>query len=945
MSVDHVPIVGGTAPYPVGSLVTFRRRTWVVTGWDASLALLDLAPLTGSDAEVCRAYWPLARDHIHLAQAPAISAVQVGDFVSGALLRDAARIGLRQVAGPLRSMGQIAVRPRPYQLVPLLMALRLDPVRLLIADDVGVGKTVEAGLIAKELLERGTVRRVGVLCPPALCEQWAAELQRKFHIDATIVRSSTVRQLEDALPGRGQSLFAFYPHLVMSIDFVKSDRYREAFLAGCPDLVIVDEAHGAADAGGATSQHQRHGLVARVASNPQQHVLLLTATPHSGQSAAFASLMGLLDPAFEGALGADAPSDRRLREMLGRHVVQRRRADLRDWLGETTPFPERAMQEVPYQVTRAYEDLFQGVLAFTRELVNAPGMSHPQQRVRYWAALALLRIVMSSPQAALDALANRLKAPTDWSVDVMDAARRPQVLDVTEGDAARDELPLDVIGAGTEELGDGGDRQLRALSRQAQALLAAGADPKLEQAVNVVKRLVAEGVHPIIFCRFISTAHYVAARMRAAFDREPRGVTVDVVTGDMADEERFRRIAALMTASRHVLVATDCLSEGIDLQQGFDGVVHYDLPWNPNRLEQREGRVDRYGQRRPTVPTILLYGTNNPIDAAVLHVLIRKARTIYRTLGVTVPVPLDHDGIMETLLQQFFQASMAPQQLRFDWAERNETVTLHREWDRAAEREQVSRSRFAQHGIRPDEVEAVWQTTESLLGSPETVARFMERALQTWSVPVERNGVRLTLNARALNGYVSGLDGIVTVSADPRDPAGALVCDRTHPWVVGWARRVVGTALDPSERRRVARTGALLTPDVPRRTVVMVGRVRYRIQEGRTPDRYAEEVMVTGFQPGHPANWVVNAPEWRTLVDTTHPAANFDSVGERDEAVQWGLAILAQAPVDDLVAQRAQDLAITYQRLRASLRASPVRVQAHAPDWLGAYVLVPGGGY
>ena len=121
------------------------------------------------------------------------------------------RLGFRSSAGPFRSFGRIAVEPRPYQLVPLLMALKLDPVRLLIADDVGIGKTIEAGLIARELLDRGEVERLAVLCPPHLAEQWQAELRDKFHIDAELVLPSHRCAAWSATCGLGESLFERYP--------------------------------------------------------------------------------------------------------------------------------------------------------------------------------------------------------------------------------------------------------------------------------------------------------------------------------------------------------------------------------------------------------------------------------------------------------------------------------------------------------------------------------------------------------------------------------------------------------------------------------------------------------------------------------------------------------------------------------------------------------------
>src|SRR5213595_1529054 len=189
--------------YAVGSLVRARGREWVVLP-DSDDDLLVLRPLGGTEDEVTGIYLPL--ETVQSAQFDLPDPSRPGDFRSCRLLRDAVRLGFRSSAGPFRSFGSIAVEPRPYQLVPLLLALKLDPVRLLIADDVGIGKTIEACLVARELLDRGEVTRLAVLCPPHLAEQWQAELRDKFHIDAEVVLPSTVNRLERGC-AVGQSLF------------------------------------------------------------------------------------------------------------------------------------------------------------------------------------------------------------------------------------------------------------------------------------------------------------------------------------------------------------------------------------------------------------------------------------------------------------------------------------------------------------------------------------------------------------------------------------------------------------------------------------------------------------------------------------------------------------------------------------------------------------------
>ena len=229
--------------YTVGSLVRARGREWVVLP-ESSEDLVLVRPLGGAEDEVtgiCTALESIKPAHFGLPDPS-----KVGDYRSSRLLRDAVRLAFRSSAGPFRSFARIAVEPRPYQLVPLLMALRLEPVRLLIADDVGIGKTVEAALIARELMDRGEIRRLTVLCPPQLAEQWQAELRDKFNITAALVLASTASRLERAC-AVGQSLFDVYPHTVVSTDFIKSDRRRDEFLRSCPELVIVDEAHTCVD--------------------------------------------------------------------------------------------------------------------------------------------------------------------------------------------------------------------------------------------------------------------------------------------------------------------------------------------------------------------------------------------------------------------------------------------------------------------------------------------------------------------------------------------------------------------------------------------------------------------------------------------------------------------------------------------------------------------------
>src|SRR5712691_10255260 len=715
-----------------GTLIHARGREWVVLP-DSTDDLLMARPVGGLDEEVT-GILP-AVETVASATFRLPTAADLGDFAAGQLLRDAARLSTRAAAGPFRSFGRIAVEPRPYQLVPLMMALKLDPVRLLIADDVGIGKTIEAGVIARELLDRGEIRRLAVLCPPHLAEQWQRELAEKFHIEAELVLSSTIQRLERDLP-LGVSVFDRHRCTIVSTDFIKSSRRAEDFVLTCPECVIVDEAHGCTLAGGVgRGRQQRFDLLRRVAADTSRHLVLVTATPHSGNEEAFRSLLSLLDPDFANLpLDLERAEREGIRRRLARHLVQRRRADIRHYLETDTAFPERRDKEATYTFSQAYRALFDDILAFARDYVSAVNGGQRRRRVRYWSALALLRCVSSSPAAAAATLRNRA-AVDQADDDEVDEIGRRTVLD--QGDD--DTVALDFSpGSDTEAAAASTRRRLLEFARRAEAL-PAPSDLKLQGALRELQALLKDGFQPVVFCRFVDTADYVARQLR---DTLPARVRVEAVTGLLPPTEREARIAALAAEpGPYVLICTDCLSEGLNLQQHFNAVLHYDLAWNPTRHEQREGRVDRFGQEKREVRVVTYYGTDNPIDGVILDVLIRKHKSIKSDLGVTVAVPGSSEQIAEALFEGALfkeQTQAHPQQMTLGFLDDLEPTkqAIHAEWENARDREKASRSRFAQHTLSPDAVAAELQSVRAAIGRSEDVARFFGAVLHAATVPV-----------------------------------------------------------------------------------------------------------------------------------------------------------------------------------------------------------------
>lgn len=295
-------------------------------------------------------------------------------------------------------------------------------------------------------------------------------------------------------------------------------------------------------------------------------------------------------------------------------------------------------------------------MSYCRETVESgQGLRVQQQRVRHWAAIALLRCVLSSPEAAIAVLSEHARRKGFGeeilyeTQEEVDQVYRPQVLDPFGEEDVGDYAPSAPVEDAEAHLSDTERRRLSQFLKSAQRLKGPETDQKLAAVSQTVRDLLRKGYRPIVFCRFIPTAKYLESSLPQLLSAEFPALRVKGVTGEIGDEERRARVQELVKNPVRVLVATDCLSEGINLQDHFDAVVHYDLPWNPNRLEQREGRVDRFGQRRNTVKTVLLYGADNQVDLVVLDVLIRKAKTIRDRLGVSVPVPAQAEQVVQAV--------------------------------------------------------------------------------------------------------------------------------------------------------------------------------------------------------------------------------------------------------------------------------------------------------
>ncbi|WP_326611141.1 DEAD/DEAH box helicase [Streptomyces scopuliridis] len=963
-----------TLTYSAGSLVTARGREWVVLP-ESAADMLVLRPLGGSDDDIA-AVFP-AFEEVECAQFAPPSPADLGDQRAAGLLRSALRIGFRSGAGPFRSLAGIAVEPRAYQLVPLLMALRQKTVRMLISDDVGIGKTVEAGLIASELLAQGEAKGLAVLCSPALAEQWQEELRTKFGLDAELVLASTVSRLERGLD-LGQSLFDKYPHVIVSTDYIKSTRHRDDFVRHCPDLVIVDEAHTcvAADDTVSTQNQLRYELLRHVAQDTDRHLLLVTATPHSGKESGFRNLLGLVKPELA-SVDLDSDHGRRL---LAQHFVQRKRADVRqyltkedgltdDSLAEKTAFPsDRESKDEKYKLSPAYRALLDDAIAYASERVQAAGeQGRREARIAWWSAIALLRSLVSSPRAAAQTLSTRSAAAVAASAEEADKLAAPLTRDSADSDA------LEGLDAAPGAETDGAGAILAELAERATSLEGPDGDLKLAALVRHLKALLKDGYHPIVFCRYIPTAEYVAHHL----EKKLGGKTVvKAVTGTLSPQQRIARIEELATlagddpAARRVLVATDCLSEGVNLQHHFDAVVHYDLAWNPTRHDQREGRVDRYGQKRDKVRVITLYGIDNGIDGKVLEVLITKHRQIRKDLGISVSVPDEaSSGVTDAIVEWLLMRGQQPEQEGLFAVEALETLNakaaeLESDWSSAAEREKTSRSRFAQRAIHPEEVAREVAAIRDTLGRADEVSGFVRHSLAALEAHIVENGDGSGDFTAEVSGTSAGLRdalapvagaGVVesgrpipfrTTAAVARGEA-ALV--RTDPVVGALAAHVLNAALDTKTdgRRPARRCGVVTTDAVTVPTTLLLVRYRFHLTlPSRQGERkvVAEDARLLAFQ-GSPrkAVWLPEAQALDLL--PAEAAENTDDYfQERTMTRTLGQLSETKASMEEYGEKLAAELHESHRRVR---RASDeivrgLRVTAQQPaDILGVYVYLP----
>jgi superfamily II DNA or RNA helicase len=935
-----------------GKLVKTRGREWVILPSEDK-DLLRIKPLGGNEAEITSIYLPLSFENEELEEVIFNEPAQedIGDLQSAKLLYDALRLSFRDASGPFRSMAKYNFTPRAYQMVPMIMALKqTTPVRLFIADDVGIGKTIESLMIARELFDRREIKRFSVICLPHLCDQWALEINQKFGFEPVIIRTSTEAQLRRKVPA-SIPLLQYYPFTVVSIDFMKSAKRAPRFLETCPELVIVDEVHTCTHGQGKGRQ-LRHDLIKKLSENEKQHLILLSATPHSGKPEQFQSILSFLKPEFGTINLSEAQS--RDRKKVARHYVQRRRADIEKWIGsrgteETTPFPEREHFEVDFEHSDAYIAIQMAIVSMARKIATKKLEHKGRVRLNYWTALGLIRGVMSSPRMGISMLEKRAtKSLSDEEADDLEKMDNP----IIEDDFSKsDDSPSYLLS--NADINNHQWKELKSLSLQLQDIETKNLDNKVTKLIEIITKWLKEGFNPIIYCRYINTAKYVGEQLVKAFGRK-KGMGILTITSEDPDELRKEKVEKLGVFQKRILVATDCMSEGINLQELFTAIVHYDLPWNPNRLEQREGRVDRFGQNAPTIKTALLYAKNSPMDGIILKVLIKKAREIKKSIGISVPFPENNQSIIETITNAVLLSDTNPtvSSNQLSLFGNDPTIVAAEQkvgnsYKQIEKIEKATRSIFAQHAVKAQDVNEDLDEALRLVGDMENVEDFVKRAIQHLGGQIQSSGEGYIVFKTGLPPSLHHLFSEDRLQIMFKIPLidGFKYVARNHPLVDGLSQILIAESRLPDTKFGVSRASVIRTSQVETTTTVALFRVRNVIESVATKEQIvAEELHLWGYR-GEPDDG--DTLDEKVCMEMLNLKADGEVVEiERQEYFNDALSEILDVEElrNQLARKQANKLIEAHDRFRQAVK-SKRQYQVVEPilpmDIMGIYVFVP----
>jgi superfamily II DNA or RNA helicase len=625
-----------SSPPEPGQLVGVRQRRYVVaevqrailpenllvTGLQSAQHLVTLSSIEddalGEELQVIWELEPGVQIH-EKTELPEPSGFDSPDRLDAFL--DAVRWGaastadIRNIQSPFRS----GIDIEDYQLDPVVRGIQMPRVNLLIADDVGLGKTIEAGLVAQELILRQRVRRILIVCPSSLQIQWRDQMRDKFGLDFRIVDSTLMKELRRRR-GIHVNPWTHFPRLITSIDFLKRDRPIRLFREVLPgegesiyprrfDLLVVDEAHNIAPSGsGRYAIDSQRTAAIRLLAPHFEHKLFLTATPHNGYRESFSALLELLDgQRFARGVEPD-------RKQLQVVMVRRLKRELPPRWDGSLRFPERQLEAIPVDYSEAERRVHRALQEYTDLRRQAAVDDATELYATEFVLKLLKKRLFSSPAAFATTLEQHQKSlqsarrKTGVAKPSIGILRRQleQIEEEFSDDGVYEESTKDAI-VHSSQLFRAVTPAEAALLQEMQTWATAAVgqpDAKAKELLNWIKQTlqwdgewVAERV--IIFTEYRTTQKWLYDLLAAA--GLAGGDRLMTLYGGMDSQDREKVKAAFQAnpdqSPVRILLATDAASEGLDFQNYCARLIHYEIPWNPNRMEQRNGRIDRHGQK------------------------------------------------------------------------------------------------------------------------------------------------------------------------------------------------------------------------------------------------------------------------------------------------------------------------------------------------------------
>jgi superfamily II DNA or RNA helicase len=824
------------------------------------------------------------------------------------------------------------LRIEPYQLVPVLRAIRMSRVRLLLADGVGLGKTIQAGLVLTELIARRLAHRILIVTPAGpLLDQWKTEMSERFGLRLDVIDRARLEEIRRSTE-LGANPFDHIPLGLTSIDFLKQERVLDMLERASYDAVVIDEAHHCAEVGAAGDREDSlRRRLAEVLARRCDALLLLTATPHDGNDRSFASLCELLDPSLvdgRGVLRGD-----RYRP----HVVRRLKRHVVDPVTGAPRFKDRIVEPRPVTASPSKHPAF---VALQRALLDllAPELRRAFRARRYsdvLAFLALLKRSVSTVEACRDTLAvvaSRFHQSLTAGAEDQEA-RRERLRTLREYHrrlerfgtvGLEEERQQEILEA--EDLGQqlaeierqvrAGSRTLTRVSSVVEALDELGGlaeealdhDPKPEQLAEEIAaiRQTAPESNVLVYTEYTSSQRALVRALRRAGLGQ-----VLTMSGDDDDRTRGAITERFRTCDGVVLVSTDAAAEGLNLHARCHQLLHLELPFNPNRLEQRNGRIDRYGQtHNPVVRYLFLRGT---FEERILLRLIAKyerqrARLTFvpNTLGLTASSEETQGRLLRGLMEDdarlfheegtLFDFVSTPEEEGADEPTRELLEEIDRSL-RGFERAARSNAWLSESGLNAEATLAAEADQALLVGARAgmvDLARFVCDAVQLDGGEVRERSGATALEVRLPPAWCHGLDEVPGYDADSR--TARLTTDlevnrdehdrsvgylgRAHPLVRRALDRVRHLSFGGAAHAGLDPRVSAVEADVSEPTVLFTFLGRLSSRSGRELERVlAASVTATGVPTLHdtPAQWSPLADPARAIRTTEVWSQHFAS--------------------------------------------------------------------